>query len=202
MSSAWCHLHDFICMSSMPTQHVLTASICSCNGRSALHLPVQQWPYSLCYTHAGSWPALSHCSYHQHSERFILAVTAGPPQKEILVWDRWSGHIHTVGLYSPQKDRMAFLHNDMHPAWSADASTLAFDSTHTGQGWQVCHYVHHHDNSNHHQYTTIMSITIYLLVTLRIIATVKLVTRRIILNMTVFDAISIVVIVIIILILL
>ena len=81
---------------------------------------------------------LSHCSYHQYSERFILAVTAGPPQKEILVWDRWSGHIHTVGLYSPRKDRMAFLHDNMHPAWSADACTLAFDSTHTGQGWQVC----------------------------------------------------------------
>lgn len=33
---------------------------------------------------------------------------------------------------------MAFLHDNMHPAWSADACTLAFDSTHTGQGWQVC----------------------------------------------------------------
>lgn len=87
---------------------------------------------------AGSWPLLSHCSYHQHSERFVLAVTAGPPQREMLVWDRWSGHIHTVGLYSPRKDRMAFLHDDMHPAWSPDGCTLAFDSTHTGQGWQVC----------------------------------------------------------------
>ena len=92
-------------------------------------------------TCAGSWAVLSHCSYHQHSERFLLAVTAGPPQKEILVWDRWSGHMHTVGLYSPRKDRLAFLHDDMHPAWSADACTLAFDSTHTGQGWQVCRAV-------------------------------------------------------------
>ena len=37
---------------------------------------------------------------------------------------------------------MAFLHDDMHPAWSADACTLAFDSTHTGQGWQVCLIIH------------------------------------------------------------
>ncbi|KAL3156023.1 hypothetical protein ABBQ32_013011 [Trebouxia sp. C0010 RCD-2024] len=82
-------------------------------------------------------------NYHQHSERFVLAVTKGPPQREMLVWDRWRGHIHTVGLYSPRKDRMAFLHDDMHPAWSPDGCTLAFDSTHTGQGWQERKSVEH-----------------------------------------------------------
>ncbi|DBA87852.1 TPA: hypothetical protein ACH3X1_004849 [Trebouxia sp. C0004] len=84
-----------------------------------------------------SWSSLSHCSYHQHSERFILTVTAGPQQKEIAVWDRWSNHVHSVGLYSARRDRSSFLHNELHPMWAPDGCTLAFDSTHTGQGWQV-----------------------------------------------------------------
>ncbi|DBA83403.1 TPA: hypothetical protein ACH3X2_006540 [Trebouxia sp. C0005] len=83
-----------------------------------------------------SWSSLSHCSYHQHSERFILAVTAGPQQKEIAVWDRWSNHVHSVGLYSARRDRSSFLHNELHPVWAPQGCTLAFDSTHTGQGWQ------------------------------------------------------------------
>ena len=86
---------------------------------------------------AVSWAALSHCGYHQHSERFIVAVTAGPRQRKIVVWDRWSGHVHLVGLYSARRDRMGFLHNELHPTWAPDGCTLAFDSTHTGQGWQV-----------------------------------------------------------------
>lgn len=86
---------------------------------------------------AGTWSSLSHCSYHLHTDRFILAVTAGTPQQEILIWDRWTERMHTVGLYSARKDRIGFLHHDLHPAWTADGSTLAFDSTHTGQGWQV-----------------------------------------------------------------
>ena len=83
------------------------------------------------------WSSLSHCSYHQHSERFVLAVTAGPQQKEIVVWDRWTNHVHMVGLYSARRDRTSFLHNELHPMWAPDGCTLAFDSTHTGQGWQV-----------------------------------------------------------------
>ena len=43
-------------------------------------------------------------------------------------------HSRTV---QPAKGRIALLHNELQSMWSPDGCTLAFDSTHTGQGWQV-----------------------------------------------------------------
>ena len=86
---------------------------------------------------AVAWTSLSHCSYHEQSERHIVAVSSSWPQKEVAIWDRWSNSLHTVGLYSVQKEGALFNLPGLHPMWSPDGCSLAFDSTHTGQGWQV-----------------------------------------------------------------
>lgn len=64
-------------------------------------------------------------------------MTNSWPQKEVTIWDLWNDNLHTLGLYRARREGSPFVHQGLHPVWSPDGRSLAFDSTHTGKGWQV-----------------------------------------------------------------
>ena len=81
------------------------------------------------------WGGAVDCRYFLDNERFILAET-GAPTKKLFVWDRWRNTLHVAGDYAP-REGAPFDSRDLHPAWDRTGAYLAFDSTHSGQGWQA-----------------------------------------------------------------
>ncbi len=81
------------------------------------------------------WGGAGDCRYFPDNERFILAET-GAQSKKLFVWDCWRNAMHVVGDYSP-RDAAPFDSRFLHPAWDRTGAFVAFDSTHSGQGWQA-----------------------------------------------------------------
>ena len=82
------------------------------------------------------WGGIGDCRYYLDNERFILAET-GTQTKKLFVWDRWQDAMHVIGEYAPH-ETAPFSSGDLHPAWDRTGAYVAFDSPHSGQGWQVC----------------------------------------------------------------
>jgi len=82
------------------------------------------------------WGGVGDCRYYLDNERFILAET-GTQTKKLFVWDQWQDVMHVIGEYAPH-ETAPFSSRDLHPAWDRTGAYVAFDSTHSGQGWQVC----------------------------------------------------------------
>ena len=87
------------------------------------------------------WGGAGDCRYFLDNERIILAET-GARTKKLFVWDRWQDAMHVIGEYTPH-ETVPFSSRDLHPAWDRSGAYVAFDSTHSGQGWQVCLIRHH-----------------------------------------------------------